>query len=271
MASGTYSFVNEAHIAFFDRYLKGKDVPVPKVRYFVMGKDRWENAETWPPPQMKWQRFFLHSNGRANTAKGDGALSRSEPSSEPPDIFVYDPHSPATTLGGRVLATGRLVPGPFDQTPIETRNDILCYSTPELKEDIEITGPLIFHLFAATSAKDTDFMAKLVDVHPNGAAYNVAEGFIRARYRKSVIRPELVEPGEVNEYLIDMAATSIVFRRGHRIRIEITSSNFPRVDRNMNTGNLFGQDSTGVPATQTIYHQSHYASYIDLPIIESRT
>lgn len=267
VASGIMALLHESHIVFFDKYLRGMDIDIPTVRYFVMGRDRWENADTWPLPQTKWERFYLHSKGRSNSAAGDGLLSREEAGSEPPDIFVYDPRFPVPTLGGRTLPTGRLVPGPFDQTPIEKRSDILCYTTPELDEDLEVTGPLVLHLFAATSARDTDVMAKLIDVHPNGTAYNVAEGFIRARYRKSVIHPELVNPGEVYEYFIDMAATSIVFRRGHRIRIDITSSNFPRVDRNMNTGNAFGQDAEGVPAVQTIYHQSDYASYIDLPVI----
>jgi len=267
--SSIATFTMERHITFFDKYLRGieGDRKNPAVRYFVMGRNRWRNADTWPLPQTEWQRFFLHSKGRANTAAGDGLLSRNEPSSEPPDIFVYDPRFPVPTIGGRILPTGSLVPGPFDQTPVEKRGDVLCYTTPELNEDIEVTGPLTLHLFAATSTRDTDFVAKLVDVYPDGSAYNVAEGCIRARYRKSVLRPELVNPGDVYEYTIDMATTSIVFLRGHRIRINITSSNFPRIDRNMNTGNPFGEDAEGVPAVQTIYHQPDYPSYIDLPVI----
>ena len=143
----------------------------------------------------------------------------------------------------------------------------MCYTTPELDEDLEVTGPLVLHLFAASSAKDTDFMAKLVDVHPNGAAYDIAEGMIRARYRESPIHPKAITPGEVLEYRIDLASTSILFRRGHRIRIDVTSSNFPRVDRNMNTGNAFGVDAAGVPAVQTLYHDTGQESYIDLPVI----
>ena len=171
------------------------------------------------------------------------------------------------TVGGRILPTGSLIPGPFDQSRIENRNDVLCYTTPELTEEIEVTGPLMLHLFASTSAKDTDFTAKLIDVYPDGSAYNIAEGCIRARCRKSVLRPEPVNPGEVYEYMIDLAVTSIVFGRGHRIRIDVSSSNFPRIDRNMNTGNPFGEDAGGIPAVQTIYHQSDYASYIDMPVI----
>jgi len=267
--SSLATFTMERHMTFFDRYLRGTegDRQNPAVRYFVMGRNRWRNADTWPLPQTEWQRFFLHSKGRANTSAGDGLLSQDEPASEPPDIFVYDPRFPVPTVGGRILPTGSLVPGPFDQTPIEKRSDMLCYTTPELQEDVEVTGPLILHLFAATSAKDTDFTAKLIDVYPDGSAYNVSEGCIRARYRKSILKPELVNPGEIYEYTIDMAATSIVFRQGHCIRIDISSSNFPRIDRNMNTGNPFGEDAQGVPATQIIYHQPDYPSYIDLPVI----
>jgi putative CocE/NonD family hydrolase len=267
--SSVATFTMERHITFYDKYLRGiegerRNSPV---RYFVMGLNRWRNAETWPLPETEWQRFFLHSKGRANTAAGDGLLNRDAPISEPADIFVYDPRFPVPTMGGRLLDAGSLVPGPFEQTPVERRSDVLCYTTPELQEDIEVTGPLTLHIFASTSAKDTDFVAKLIDVYPDGSAYNIAEGWIRARYRRSILQPELVEPGQVYEYTINLANTSIVFKQGHRIRVDVTSSNFPRIDRNMNTGNPFGEDATGVPAVQTIYHSPDYQSYIDLPVI----
>lgn len=262
------TFTMERHINFFDRYLRGiEGRKMAPVRYFVMGLNRWRNADAWPLPQTEWQRFFLHSKGRSNTAAGNGLLSRDTPGAEPADVYIYDPRFPVPTVGGRILPTGSLIPGPFDQSRIEKRNDVLCYTTPELREEIEVTGPLLLHLFASTSAQDTDFTAKLIDVYPDGSAYNVAEGCIRARFRKSVLRPEPVNPGEVCEYTIDLAVTSIVFGRGHRIRIDVSSSNFPRHDRNMNTGNPFGEDAEGVPAMQTIYHQSDYASYIDMPVI----
>ena len=266
--AGMATFTMERHINFFDRYLRGiEGRKMAPVRYFVMGLNRWRNADAWPLPQTEWQRFFLHSKGRSNTAAGDGLLSRDTPGAEPADVYIYDPRFPVPTVGGRILPTGSLIPGPFDQSRIEKRNDVLCYTTPELKEEIEATGPLLLHLFASTSAQDTDFTAKLIDVYPDGSAYNVAEGCIRARFRKSVLRPEPVDPGEVYEYMIDLAVTSIVFGRGHRIRIDVSSSNFPRLDRNMNTGNPFGEDAEGVPAVQTIYHRSDYASYIDMPVI----
>jgi uncharacterized protein len=267
VARGMAAFAKERHIAFFDKYLKGKEVTIPKVRYFVMGLNKWRNAESWPLPQTDWQRFYLHSRGQANSADGNGSLSREEPGTENADLYIYDPMNPVPYLGGRSLPTGTLVPGPFDQTPIEKRSDVLCYTTSELMEAVEITGPIKLHLFASTTVVDTDFTAKLVDVHPNGAAYNLAEGCLRAKFRNSLLKPELLSPGEVVEYEIDMAVTSNLFKPGHRIRLDISSSNFPRIDRNMNTGNPFAEDSEGIPALQTIFHQKDRASYIDLPII----
>ncbi|MDD5082553.1 MAG: CocE/NonD family hydrolase [Dehalococcoidales bacterium] len=267
--SGVAASVIDRHLKFFNKYLRGigADPPNPPVHYFVMGLNRWRDAETWPLPETEWQRFFLHSRGRANTLAGEGLLDRNSPGPESPDVFVYDPRFPVPTLGGRVLASGTLVPGPFDQTPVEKRSDVLCYTTPWLENDLEVTGPLKLHLFAATSARDTDFVAKLVDVYPDGAAYNVTEGVIRARYRQSPLQPVPVNSGQVYEYVIDLAHTSVVFRRGHRIRIDITSSNFPKIDRNLNTGHPFGEDVAGVPAVQTVHHEVSYPSYIDLPVI----
>lgn len=271
--SSVATFTMERHITFFDKYLRGIESPRPMapVRYFVMGLNRWRNAETWPLPETQWQRFFLHSKGRANSLNGDGLLSRDAPaSSEPPDIFTYNPGFPVPTLGGRNLLAGTLVAGPFDQRPNEQRNDVLCYTTPELKEELEVTGPLQFHLFASTSARDTDFVVKMVDVYPDGTAFNLAEGCIRARFRKGLLNEEPVIPGEINEYTISLAATSNLFKAGHRIRIEVTSSNFPRYDRNMNTGNPFGEDAEGIPAVQTVFHNAGYPSYIDLPVIPKK-
>ena len=263
--------VTEKNITFFNKYLCGMDVEIPAVQYFVMGRNRWHSADTWPLPHTQWQRFFLHSEGGANTYVGDGLLSPDEPNSEPADTFIYDPLAPVPTVGGRILNVSGMVNGPIDQSHIEKRSDVLCYTTSELNREVEVTGPLEFHLFASTSARDTDFTVKLIDVHPDGRAYNVAEGIIRARYRKSINQPEPISPGEIYEYTINMGNISQLFRKGHRIRIDISSSNFPAFDRNMNTGNLPGEDSHGVAATQTIYHQTHYASYIDLPIIQPFT
>jgi uncharacterized protein len=257
----------EYNIAFFDKYLCGKNVSLPAVRYFVMGRNTWQNADDWPLPQTQWRRYFLHSRGHANTAGGDGWLSPDTPGTEPEDIFVYNPHFPVTTTGGAWAAGNGFVPGPLDQSHIERRDDVLCYTTPELKEDMEVTGPLGLHIFAATSACDTDFTAKLVDVLPDGRCYNVAEGIIRARFRRSAFTAETLKPGEIIEYVVNMVATGHLFRKGHRIRVDISSSNFPAFDRNMNTGNPIGEDASGIPAMQTIFHQPKYPSYIDLPLI----
>jgi hypothetical protein len=269
-ASGAPGQIVEHHLHFFDRYLKDMDIALPVVRYFVMGANRWRSAETWPLPETEWQRFYLRSKGRANTAAGDGWLSREEPSSEPPDVFTYDPRFPVPTVGGRNLGAGRLVLGPFDQTRIEQRHDVLVYSTPPLEQDLEVTGPLKLHLFAATSARDTDFVAKLTDVLPDGQSINVAEGIIRARFWKSGQQADLVNPGEIREYVIDLAAASNVFKKGHRIRLDVTSSNFPAFDRNMNTGQPIGTDKAGIPAVQTVLHETGHASYIDLPVIPAK-
>ena len=270
-ASGGGSFATARHLAFFDKYLKGIDSQflVP-VRYFIMGLNRWKNAESWPLPETDWQRFYLHSRGNANSVTGDGTISREEPGTEPVDIFVYNPHNPVASRGGRINPDLNLPAGPLDQSLTEKRNDVLCYTSPELKEGIEISGPLQLHLFASSSAVDTDFMVRLIDVHPDGLAINVAEGCLRARYRNSILKPELLKPDEVTEFVIDLAATSNYFDKGHHIRIDITSSDFPRFDRNMNTGNPFGEDAQGIPALQTIFHQSGRASYIDFPVIPEK-
>jgi hypothetical protein len=235
-----------------------------------MGVNRWKNAETWPLPETEWQRFYFHSCGHAQSAAGDGLLTLDAPGSEASDRFIYDPVFPVPTVGGRLLDSGSLVPGPLEQSVVEKRNDVLCYTTPELKQDLNVTGPLKLHLFASTSVKDTDFIAKLVDVNSDGFAYNIAEGWIRTRFRKGILYPEFITPGKVYEYVIDLAHTSNVFKAGHHIRVDITSSNFPRIDRNMNTGNPFGTDKTGIAALQTIYHEADAASYMELPIIPGK-
>ncbi len=261
------ALITEQHLAYFNKYLQGMDIELPVVRYFTMGRNIWQNADTWPLPQTRWLRFYLHSKGKANTSSGDGLLSPDEPGSEHPDTFTYDPFHPVPTVGGCVFPAPGLIGGPVDQSYIEKRSDVLCYTTSEIEDDFEITGPLKFHLFAATSAKDTDFTARLVDVHPNGQSYPVANGIIRARYRKSLSKAEPVSPGAVYEYTIDMGNTSQLFRIGHRARIDISSSDFPGFDRNMNTGGPIGEDIHGIVAIQNIYHRGSYASYIDLPVI----
>jgi uncharacterized protein len=267
-ANDTGSRAWEYQLSFFDKYLEGKNINLPVVRYFTMGRNTWHEASDWPLPQTAWQRFFLHSRGSANSYTGDGLLSRDEPGQEAADTFIYDPHNPVFTTGGRgAEAENGFVTGPIDQGHVERRPDVLCYTSPELPEEIEITGPLEIHLFASSSCKDTDFTAKLVDVYPNGRAYNIADGIVRAKFRNSMASPEFLKSGEIVEFLLRLGPVSQAFRPGHRIRIDISSSNFPTYDRNMNTGNPVGVDSTGIKARQTVYHQIGYASYIDLPVI----
>jgi uncharacterized protein len=261
------SHLAEYNLAFFNKYLKGMKVDLPAVRYFIMGQNSWKDADAWPLPNTDWQRFYFHSNGKANSSSGDGVLSRQQPATELPDRFTYDPLNPVPSTGCRGHGMVGLSASPKDQYFVSRRTDVLCYCTPELDRDIEVTGPLSLHLFAATSAKDTDFTAKLVDVYPDGHAYNVTDGIIRAQFRNSILKPEFVTPGEVIEYVINMETASQLFKKGHRIRLDISSSNFPEYSRNMNTGHAPGEDAVGIVAKQSVYHDSKWASYIDLPVI----
>ncbi len=267
------SGVNQMQINFFDKFLKGKEIALPRVSYFLMGKNQWVSCDSWPPPGVQWQRFYLHSRGQANTARGDGWLSRDMPGAEKPDHFDYQPLDPVPTIGGAIigpLPVPGMTAGPIDQYLIENRRDVLCYTTPPLDKDMEVSGPLQLHLFAGSSARDTDFSAKICQVYTDGRSFNLGEGIMRASGRKFSEQPEWLSPEEVNEYIITLGQISQHFRQGTRIRIQISSSNFPTYDRNMNTGNPIGEDAQGVVAHQTIYHQSEYASFIDLPVIDAQ-
>jgi putative CocE/NonD family hydrolase len=258
-------------IRWFDHWLKGIDTGLleePPVRIYVLGANTWRDEWDWPLARTRYTPFYLHSGGGANTRDGDGALTTEPPGEEPPDHFTYDPNDPVPTLGGRVHVGGGQ-PGAFDQCPVEARPDVLCYSTPPLARDLEVTGPLSVTLFAASSAPNTDWVAKLVDVQPDGRALNLQEGILRATHRIPGAAPSLIRPGEVYEYEIDLWATSNVFRAGHRIRVEISSSNFPHWDRNPNTGAPFGADDRLTVAHQAIFHDAARPSHILLPVIES--
>ncbi|MFC1947121.1 CocE/NonD family hydrolase [Chloroflexota bacterium] len=271
LADEAGSGVSKYLLSFFDKYLKGKDITLPAVCYFTMGSNTWHDSSCWPPAGVQWLRFFLHSHGGANSCFGDGVLNRDEPQREPVDTYIYDPQHPVFTAGGRGgLAENGFVYGPIDQVHVSRRNDVLCYTTSDLERDIEVTGPLELHLFASSSCVDTDFAVKLVDVCPDGRAYNVADGIVRAQYRNSFTFQELLAPGGVVEFIVRLGHVSHLFRRGHCIRLDITSSNFPTFDRNLNTGHAIGEDSEGITALQTVYHQTEYASYIDLPVIPDR-
>ncbi len=238
---------------------------LPMFQLFVMGGNRWRESNDWPLPQTQWTKYYFHSKGAANSLQGDGKLTTAPPQAEEADRFVYDPDNPVPTNGGefRLFAPW----GPQDQRPIEARDDVLVYTSEVVKEPLEVTGPIRVVLYAATSARDTDWTAKLVDVAPDGKAFNLCDGIIRARYRNPEKGSELLEPEKVYRYEIDLWATSNEFQPGHRVRIEVSSSNFPRFNRNLNTGATFGQSSEFIVAYQTVLHNSEYASHVVLPVI----
>ncbi len=257
---------------WFDHWMKGIDTGMLReapIKLFVMGANVWRNEQEWPLARAVNTPYYLHSGGSANTLNGNGGLSTEAPGDEPFDQYQYDPANPVVTRGGALLMSPEYRPGPFDQTPVEMREDVLVYSTPPLEQDMEVTGPIMVHLWAASSAPDTDFVARLVDVHPNGYAQNLTDGIIRARYRNFAKgeAPSLIEPGTAYEYEIDLWATSNVFKAGHRIRLDVTSSNFPRWDRNPNTGHDFGADDELAVAHQSILHDREHPSYVVLPIV----
>jgi putative CocE/NonD family hydrolase len=259
-------------LRFYDHFLKGMDNGVGQekpVMIYVMGDNVWREEDEWPLARAQNTPYYLHSQGKANTLNGDGVLSPDKPGGDPPDVFLYNPIDPVPTNGGGLCCFDAFVaPGAYNQSALETRADVLVYSTPPLDRDVEVTGPVSVKLFAASDARDTDFTAKLVDVSADGSnARNLTDGIIRARYRKSKGPAQLLEPGQVYEYDIDLWATSNVFKKGHRIRVEISSSNFPRFDRNTNTGNIIADDATFKTATQTILHDTQHPSHIMLPIV----
>jgi uncharacterized protein len=238
------------------------------VKIFVLGANQWREEGEWPLARARETKYFLHSAGKANSSTGDGALSISAPRSESSDHYVYDPANPAPTVGGPLCCdSGHLEPGPRDQRAVEARPDVLVYSTPAFTQDMEVTGPIRAELFASSSAVDTDFTAKLVDVGPDGFAQNLTEGIVRARYRESQEKPEFMNPGQVYKFNVDLWSTSNVFRKGHRLRLEISSSNFPRFDRNLNTGEEAASARRIVAATNTVYHDAEHPSAIVLPVV----
>jgi uncharacterized protein len=262
-------------IAFFRRALgDGPDTDSdahPRVRLFVMGENRWRDEDDWPPPGAREQRWYLHAEDGAGGP--GGGLSPEPPGEEPPDRYVYDPDDPAPTIGGPTslpAAFLRTNSGPLDQRRVEERPDVLVYTSAVLAEPLAVIGPLTVVLHASTSAKDTDFVAKLCDVDGGGYSRILAEGILRARYRESVERPVAIEAGRVYEYRIDLVATSNVFLPGHRVRLLVTSSSFPRFDRNPNSGNPFGADRPEdlVAAEQTIFHDAERASHVLLSVVD---
>lgn len=256
--------------AWFDYVLKGVQnqyATSPPVRLFVMGDNAWRDENEFPLARTRYTRYFLHSTRGANSIEGDGLLNTSPPESERAETYDYDPKNPVPTIGGRLCCGMSLPPGPFDQSPNERRADVLVFSTAPLQKDTEVTGFITVELYAASSAKDTDFTALLVDVDQNGYARFLTDGIVRARYRNTTNQPEPIVPGKIYKYTIDLWATSNVFKAGHTIRIDLSSSNFPRFNRNLNTGQPIFGSTQMVHAKQTIYHDAQHPSAIMLPII----
>ena len=262
---------NAITLEWYDYLLQGRQnrfATGKPVRIFVMGQNKWRDEDSWPLARAVETRYTLHSGGRANSASGDGSLSTAAPRTEPADSYIYDPANPVPTVGGPLCCDGfHLAAGPRDQQDVEARPDVLVYTTRPLDEDLEVTGSVTLDLYAKSSAVDTDFTAKLVDVAPNGFAQNLTEGILRARYRESTAAAKPLVPGAVCHLKIDLWSTSNVFLKGHKIRVEVSSSNFPRFDRNLNTGKDDATDSTIVKATNTILHDAAHPSALILPIV----
>jgi putative CocE/NonD family hydrolase len=265
---------DELTYGWFDHFLKGEDNHVlqnmPKVKYFTMGINKWQSSDTWPPRGAQPMAFYLSSGGKANTLNGDGALATAAPGSDNPDSFTYDPMNPVTSYGGNVCCTGNAVTGgAMDQRQMEARPDILVYTSEPLKEGVEASGPIDVTLFVSSDAKDTDFTVKVIDVYPDGTAYNLDETIQRLRYRNGYDKPlAWMEPGHVYKVALQPMTTSNYFAAGHRIRIEVSSSNFPRFDRNLNTGGNNYDEVKGVVAHNAVHHSRQYASEVKFTVIK---
>lgn len=265
---------NEQIYSWFDKWLKGNQndfaKKTPKVQYYTMGINKWQEAETWPPAKAESVTYFLNSGGNANSLYGDGVLSRIAADKKSiSDGFTYDPLNPVNSYGGNVCCTGTAIQGgAFDQRKMETRNDILVYTSEPLSEGIEVSGFIESTLYVGSDAKDTDFTIKIIDVSPDGAAYNLDETIQRARYREGYEKEVWMEKDKVYQIDLSPMSTSNYFEKGHRIRIEISSSNFPRFDRNLNTGGDNYNEKEAVVAKNKIYHSAQYPSMIKLPVVK---
>jgi putative CocE/NonD family hydrolase len=250
--------LHDVQLRWFDHFLKGIDTGIldePPIKLFVMGENRWRDEVEWPLGRTRYTPWYLH---------GGGGLSATAPGEEPADHYTYDPADPVPTRGGNTLI---LAMGVQDQRAVESRADVLVYTSAPLTAPLEVTGPVVVTLHAASSAPDTDFTAKLVDVHPDGFARNLCDGIVRARYRESRTTPKPLRPGEVTKFTIDLWATSHVFLPGHRLRLDVSSSNFPRFDRNLNTGEDQATGTRWRTARQTVFHDGRYPSHVLLPVI----
>lgn len=258
-------------LQWYDYWLKGKEnaiTEMPHIQYYVMGKNQWRNSEVWPLASTNYQKWYLAGKGKAQSRTGDGLLSLNLPDNDSRDSYVYDPADPVPSLGGHTCCTGSdTEAGGYDQSEIELRQDVLVYTSPELIHGFEVTGELKAVLYVSSSALDTDFTVKLVDVYPTGEAYNIQEGAIRMRYRNSLSDSQLIEPGKIYQVEVALNVTSNYFAAGHKLRVEISSSNFPRWERNLNTGGNNYDETNWKTAQNTIYHSANYPSHLVLPVI----
>lgn len=260
----------ELELRFYDHHLKGIKNGLEEedpVKLFYMGINRWRTEKDWPIPGTEYKQFYLTSGGNARSVRGDGLLQFQKPAGKGTDAYMYDPSQPVPTTGGNNCCGTPTPAGPVDQRPLERREDILVYSSDFLTAPMTIAGPVKMKLFAATDGPDTDWMIKLVDVYPDGTAMPISEGILRARFREGLDKMKLLTPGQVYEYDIELTGTANVFKAGHRIRVDITSSNFPQFDRNPNTGDPLGTSSRVRIAKQTIHHGGEQASHIILPVV----
>jgi len=264
---------SELIYSWWDRWLKGDDNSItdtlPRVRYYTMGENEWNTATAWPPPAAEMVTYYLNSGGNANTLNGDGVLTTQRPGGDAPDSYSYDPFDPVMSHGGNVCCIGGAIDaGSFDQRAVEAeREDILVFSTEALSKGIEVSGPIEVTLYVSTDVKDTDFTVKLIDVYPDGRAFNLDETIQRARYREGYDKWAFMEPGEVYEVKVGPLTTSNFFEAGHKIRIEVSSSNFPRFTRNLNTGGNIYDETEGVVAHNQIHHSNQYPSQIRVPVV----
>ena len=262
--------IEAIELRWFDHWLKGMDNGAERdapLKIFVMGENRWREEQEWPLARTQFTPYYFHGGGGANSLLGDGSLSTERPGDEPADSYAYNPEFPTPTRGGCNCCNPEIVDwGAFDQRPVEYRNDVLVYTSAPLEQELEVTGPVVAKVYARTDGPDTDFTAKLVDVHPDGYAVNLCDGIIRGRYRESTSEQKLLTPGQVYEFTIDLWPTSNLFRKGHRIRVDIASANFPRFDRNLNTGGKFGDEPEGRVANQEVLHDAAHPSHIVLPV-----
>jgi putative CocE/NonD family hydrolase len=264
----------ELTYGFFDRFLKGEKNTrldkLPKVTYFTMGLNKWQTSETWPPKGAQSLTMYLASGGKANTLDGDGALTSAPPATDQPDSFTYDPMNPVTSYGGNVCCTGTAITaGSFDQRKMEGRPEVLVYTSEAFKEGVELSGPIVPTLYVSSDARDTDFTVKVLDVYPDGRAYNLDESIQRMRYREGYDKPLVwMEKGKVYKVALQPLTTSNYFAPGHRLRIEVSSSNFPRFDRNLNTGGNNYDEAKGVVARNVVHHSKQYPSQVTVTVVK---